>query len=94
MTKSRASRSKRALNCSLVILMATARPNRVSTARNTSTHAALAELAFDTVWPHARPDGHLSESQILQQFRDILNDRPIQEFDAGSPRKKRFQFTA
>ena len=32
----RASRSKRALNCSCVVLMATARPNRVSTARNTS----------------------------------------------------------
>ena len=32
----RASRSKRALNCSCVVLMATARPNRVSIARKTS----------------------------------------------------------
>ena len=32
----RASLSKRALNCSCVILIATARPNRVSTARKTS----------------------------------------------------------
>ena len=32
----RASRSKRALNCSRVVFMATARPNRVSTARKTS----------------------------------------------------------
>src|SRR5262245_50088292 len=90
----RASRSKCAVNCSRVVLMATERPNRVSRARKTSPMPTLAELPLDTVWPQALAHSQFGERRTFDQVRRVLDGRPIQEFAASGLGEKRLYFAA
>ena len=90
----RASRSKRALNCSRVVLMATARPNRVSIARKTSPIPPSPSLLSMRYGPRQAPEANLGDSRILQQFRRVLDGGPIQEFAAAALCEQRLYFAA
>ena len=88
----RASRSKRSLNRSCVVLMATARPNRVSMARKTSPMPPCAEFALDTVGSQDEARTHDCDDDILQQLRSVLDGKLVQEFAGGGLREQPLYF--
>src|SRR5262249_42340162 len=57
-------------------------------------HTACAELAFDTVWPQAHPHGEFGDRWIVEQLRDVLDGRTLQEFSASTLCEKRLYFAA
>jgi len=56
------------------------------------SHAALTELAFDTVWSEISARSQSGESQILQQVRSISDCKPLEKLAAYWLRQKRFDF--